>query len=263
MPEKLVIRVVNAPSPDQQDETKPKVIVEYHWTRIIAASILLIALLTGFIWGGLHLFNQSADNLPAVYERMAVPVEKANPPQADNPITAASSAKVSPQASSNNSPSTSSKPTASNSTPSAVQSSPPSAPIQQLVGNAVVSTQPAQTATESNVAILSGNIKMAQLTSGVHDSQPVDKLGQTIPMNEKGLIRVYLFMETEGVKGNVLFHDWLWKGKRIAHARIPIKRKTHAAASSKFIDRIMLGPWEVKIVDERNRVLAKTAFEVK
>ena len=81
-------------------------------------------------------------------------------------------------------------------------------------------------------------------------------------MNAKGLIRVYLFMETEGLKGKVLFHDWYWKGKRIAHARIPIKRDANIAASSKFIDRIMMGPWEVKVVDERSRVLAKAAFAV-
>ena len=70
-------------------------------------------------------------------------------------------------------------------------------------------------------------------------------------------------METADLNGNVLFHDWYWKDKRIAHVQMPIKHDLDTAASSKFIDRIMLGPWEVRIVDESNRVLAKTNFEVR
>ncbi len=263
MPEKLVIRVVNAPSPDQQDEPKPKVIVEYHWNRIFVAMVLLVAVLAGLVWGGWHLFKR-ADNLPVAIESTANSLGTATQPQAESHIIEDLSTKGSAAKATVNAEATGGKPFKIDPLPSSsIQSAPLSAPNQQPTEDAVVSAQPAQTSTESSVAILSDTIKMAQLTSGVRDDKPIDKLSQTIPMNEKGLIRVYLFMETDGLKGNVLFHDWLWKGKRIAHARIPIKRKTHTAASSKFIDRIMLGPWEVKIVDERNRVLAKTAFEVK
>ena len=91
----------------------------------------------------------------------------------------------------------------------------------------------------------------------------MDHIAQTIPMNDKGLIKVYFFMETVDLNGNVLFHDWYWKDKRIAHVRMPIKHDLDTAASSKFIDRIMVGPWEVRIVDESNRVLAKADFEVR
>jgi hypothetical protein len=112
------------------------------------------------------------------------------------------------------------------------------------------------------ISILSRSVKRVLLTSNVIEGEPIDTLGAVIPMNDKGLIRVYLFMETSGLKGQTLFHDWYWKGKRMAHARIPIGRNAHEAASSKFIDRIMMGPWEVKIVDEKGKVLAKAAFEV-
>ena len=134
-----------------------------------------------------------------------------------------------------------------------------------------IAVPPVQSAPESvaassahaTVAILSSNIKRAQLTSSVSKDGPVDNIGLTIPMNAQGLLRIYLFMETDGLKGKVLFHDWYWKGKRIAHAHIPVKRNPDTAVSSKFIDRIMVGPWEVKIVDASNRVLAKANFEVR
>ena len=90
----------------------------------------------------------------------------------------------------------------------------------------------------------------------------MDKLGRKIHMNAKGLIRVYLFMEAIDLEGKVLFHDWYWKCQRMAHVRIPIKSNPQTAASSKYIDRIMVGPWVAKIVDERNRILAKEVFNV-
>ena len=107
-----------------------------------------------------------------------------------------------------------------------------------------------------------GYIKRVQLTSGIKEGEPVDKLGRKIHMNAKGLIRVYLFMEAIDLEGKVLFHDWYWKCQRMAHVRIPIKSNPQTAASSKYIDRIMVGPWVAKIVDERNRILAKEVFNV-
>jgi len=221
MPEKLVIRVINAQSLDQNELKKepkrPKEVVVYYWNRIFAALLVLIALLAGLIWGGLHGFKKpSGDKPPASAMRAANPVETAPAPSVDT------------------------------------SSSPKSAPKTAADASAITS-----------VSILSSGIKRAQLTSGIKEDEPVDNIGQIIPMNDKGLIRVYFFMETVDLRGRVFFHDWYWKGKRMAHVRIPIKRNADTAASSKFIDRIMVGPWEVRIVDNNNRVLAKAAFEVR
>ncbi len=113
------------------------------------------------------------------------------------------------------------------------------------------------------VAVLSNNIKRAQLASNIIGGEPVDSLGPTIAMNERGLLKVFLFIEASGLNGRLLFHDWYWKGKRMAHTRIPIRRDSQTAASSKFIDRIMTGPWEVHLVDARGNILAKAAFDVR
>ena len=222
MPEKLVIRVVNAQSLKSSEEPKkPKEIVVYHWNRIFAALFVLVILLIGLVWGVMHVFNRP----------------EATPPAAEAPHSA------------------SPKPTAAQ-----IASEPGDkpAPASPSAPKAV-----ADHSAKAEVALFSGSIKRAQLTSGIVEGEPVDQLDQTIAMNDKGLLRVFLFMETADLKGKVLFHDWNWKGRRIAHARMPIKSNGQKAVSSKFIDRIMTGPWEVKIVDESDRVLAKAGFEVR
>ena len=221
MPEKLVIRVINPQSTDQKEPKKepkkPKMVVTYHWKRIFAALFVLIALLSGLFWGGLHVFKKPSGDTPPAYATQAgKPLETLH-----IPIEDASGSKAKP--------------------------APPIA---------------ADTPVIVSVSILSSKIKRAQLTNGIKEGEPVDHLPQIIPMNDKGLIKVYFFMETVDLNGSVLFHDWYWKDKRIAHVQMPIKHDLDTAGSSKFIDRIMVGPWEVRIVDESNRVLAKAAFEV-
>ena len=222
MPEKLVIRVINPQSTDQKEPKKepkkPKMVVTYHWKRIFAALFVLIALLSGLLWGGLHVFKKPSGDTPPAYATQAgKPLETLHIPIED---ASGSKAKPAPQIA-------------------------------------------ADTSVIASVSILSSKIKRAQLTNGIKEGEPVDHLPQIIPMNDKGLIKVYFFMETVDLNGSVLFHDWYWKDKRIAHVQMPIKHDLDTAASSKFIDRIMVGPWEVRIVDENNQVLAKTAFEVR
>ena len=233
MPEKLVIRVVNAQSLKSGEEPKkPKEIVIYHWNRIFAALFVLALLLIGLVWGVMHVFNRP----------------DAPPPAAEATAANSQTLTATPQ------------PASPRPTVSQVASEPGNkpAPVSPSAPKAV-----ADHSAKAEVAIFSGSIKRAQLTSGIIEGEPVDQLDQTIAMNDQGLLRVYLFMETADLKGKALFHDWNWKGRRIAHARMPIKSNGQKAVSSKFIDRIMTGPWEDKIVDQSDRVLAKAGFEVR
>ena len=234
MPEKLVIRVVNAQSLKSGEEPKkPKEIVIYHWNRIFAALFVLVILLIGLVWGVMHVFNRP----------------EATPPSAEAAAENTQTLAAAPH-------SASPMPSANQDAASKPGEKP--APVSPS-GPKVVAAH----ATKTEVALFSSGIKRAQLTNGIVNGEPVDQLDQTIAMNDQGLLRVYLFMETADLKGKVLFHDWNWKGRRIAHARMPIKSNGQKAVSSKFIDRIMTGPWEVKIVDESDRVLAKAGFEVR
>jgi hypothetical protein len=262
MPEKLRIRVINDQSLDQGEAPKPQVVVEYYWNRIFAAVLLIVAVLAGVTVGLLHVFKGTGDKHAEAVAQAASPVEPAPAPHPDSPI-------MEPVK-----PVDSAKP-AGIATADETKPPPRETALAGKEGNMMPSVTQAEGAfplpvqsvaappARPPVVLFSSDIKRAQLTSGVNEAGPLDSIGPTIPMNAQGLLRVYLFMETDGLKGKVLFHDWYWKGKRIAHARIPVKSNPHAAASSKFIDRIMMGAWQVKIVDGRNRVLAQADFEVR
>ena len=112
------------------------------------------------------------------------------------------------------------------------------------------------------VVIESARIVKAQLTHRVKNSEPVDKLGSVISMNDDTLIRVYLFTGMEGLKGETLYHDWYLSGKRMARVKINVKNNKTSASSSKFIDRHMTGDWRVKVTTSRGDELVSARFNV-
>ncbi len=51
------------------------------------------------------------------------------------------------------------------------------------------------------------NIRRSQLTTNAVSGQPVDELNEVVPMNARGLIKVFLHLETTGLKGYILFQN--------------------------------------------------------
>lgn len=246
MSKKVVIRINNPQSIERAEDSSPREVIVYHWRRIFGVLSIALVLLAGLIWAGRHALKTSGET-PLV-------------PRPDE----AASALVAPSAQLPAGRAAAAGPPVAAMAPKRGETKTPEAPRKPLA----VAPKQAGTVADTGlprapISILSRSVKRVLLTSKVIEDEPVDTLGTVIPMNDKGLIRVYLFMETAGLKGQVLFHDWYWNGKRMAHARIPIGRNTYKAASSKFIDRIMMGPWEVKVVDERGKVLGMAAFEVR
>lgn len=272
MPNRVVIRIKNAQSLEQSPDIAPREVIVYHWHRIFGVLLLALLLLGGLVWGGRQLFTTPEETREGPSEQVlssqTETVGEIPPPaaqsvpqtsvdtrmQAGPAVTAEETQAPAARSSVSRIPPAS----AANKTAPMRQAKPSGAskPASAAPGREVSARHPA-------TAILSKRVKRIHLTSNVVNDEPVDTLGTVIPMNDKGLIRVYLFMETSGLKGKALFHDWYWKGKRIAHARIPVRQNPHKAASSKFIDRIMTGPWEIKVVDEKDKVLARAAFEVR
>ena len=112
------------------------------------------------------------------------------------------------------------------------------------------------------IDIKSEKIFRAQLTKGVSKREPVDKLGSTIVMNDKGLIKVFLFTDMHGLKGETLHHDWYLAGKRMARVKINIRNNNISASSSKFIDKYMMGDWKVNVVNHSGDALVSAQFVV-
>ena len=297
MPEKLVIRIINSFSRKRgAKQKKPKEIVVYYWNRIFAALFVIIALFAVLIWGGLQISKKSIyrptiASVPAANPMETLPAPVINVPT--RPVQPAPTPEVFADTKTQSTPHKASTLATATLADTEAQSRPhkASAPAPATLANTKAQSRPHKASTPAPAAFAKaekqstlhkattpapatdfaaatvpaktpGYIKRVQLTSGIKEGEPVDKLGRKIHMNAKGLIRVYLFMEAIDLEGKVLFHDWYWKCQRMAHVRIPIKSNPQTAASSKYIDRIMVGPWVAKIVDERNRILAKEVFNV-
>jgi hypothetical protein len=266
MADKIVIRI-NNPRPIKPDPSAPPAqVVVYHWHRI-GAALLVVAVVIGAIVAGLRHDRQPPS--PAAGLPSSTPATTGKAADTEQPHSAEADRTM---AEPHEGPKASSPPGSAaadpisprrdglDSTASAVAKPAPAAALPGQPPRSVAAT-PSPAASGS--LIRSPAIRRIQLTSEVHDGAPVDEIRGIIPMNAKGLVKVFLYMETEGLKGRVLFHDWYWKDKRIAHARVPLRHTPQNAATSKYIDRIMTGPWRVVVVDERNTVYAETRFEVR
>jgi hypothetical protein len=245
MTDKVVIRLINPKSQEQESERDfpPAPQVVYYWHRIAAAVAIVALLLYGLYAGGRALLSSEDSEEPVqtaeAPAKLAAPVAKSPQaiPQPDGAPVKAESVAASESA--------------------ALKPAPSAAP-------AVGEKAPTQgkTGAPSRVSIQSRHVRRAQLTSNVIKDEPVDQLPKIIPMNEQGLVKVYLYTELGGLKGRVLFHDWYWKDKLIARVRVPVKEDKQVSATSKFIDRIMTGPWKVKVVDSQKKLYAQANFEV-
>jgi hypothetical protein len=228
MADKIVIRIRNPQPLAGANAQTPALVTVYHWHRIGAALALLSVLLVTVIAG------------IRSWQRTTPPPPAPNPPPTATHPQAATAPTLPPGA--------------------AARSEQPPPPAAADSAASAVAAPPVSS---SPVRLLSPAIRRAQLASDVRGGEPVDRIDGPIPMNPKGLVKVFLFMETADLRGQVLFHDWYWKDRLMAHTRVPVTRDSQISATSKFIDRIMTGPWRVRVVDGRKRVLAEAEFEVR
>ena len=81
-------------------------------------------------------------------------------------------------------------------------------------------------------------------------------------MPDSGLIKVMLHTEMHGLAGIRLYHEWSLDGKRQARVRVPVNTAKQTSYSSKFIDKHMLGLWQVKVLDDAGEAYVLADFEV-
>jgi len=203
----------------------------YRWDRIFGAATAVILVLAAFIGGGWYWLKTPAPE--TVAEAEAEPITLVQPDPVAEP-------EPEPELE-----------------PEAVASVETVTITPEVVAPVLV-----EETDSADVHILSDHFTHAQLTSDVQHGEPIDHAGARIPMNEKGLIRVYLYTEMEGLQGRTLYHDWYLGDQRMARVTMRPQAATVAASSSKFIDRHMLGNWRVEVHSSDGEPMVRTAFEV-
>jgi len=259
---KIVIQV-NTDSLADANRSQPREIIEYRWDRIITAAVLLCLLIVGLSWAIIWALKPSSSTPPAAEIQAShshvspSSFDQGSSPTLENPTEKAEeTATFAPELDLT---------LESQALQDSIET-PGDSPTQTLADNSIVSVDPLPSRAEpialTTVKTLSNRIRRAQLTTNVVNREPVDQLPATIPMNEQGLLRIYLFTETAGLEGRTLYHHWYLNGKPMARVQLPGLKQPTTLSSSKFIDRHMTGTWTVKVVDDRNLLLADTKFEV-
>jgi hypothetical protein len=114
----------------------------------------------------------------------------------------------------------------------------------------------------SSILITNSAIKEAILRLSTEKGLPGALVSHDIIMPSKGLVKVMLQTEMYGLKGTTLYHDWYRDGKRQARVKIPVNVAQQRSYSSKFIDKYMLGSWQVKVVDAAGEPYILADFDV-
>jgi len=101
-----------------------------------------------------------------------------------------------------------------------------------------------------------------QLTSGLADMQPTDKLVSPIAIAAGDTRRVYFFTEASAMTGMRVTHRWQREGTTLTQLPFVVAGDPWPIYSSKEILAEQAGEWEVSILDEDGTVLASETFQV-
>ncbi len=113
-----------------------------------------------------------------------------------------------------------------------------------------------------DVRIHHPGITRAVITKDPLEQQESSELRATFSLPEGGLTKVILDTDMKGLRGLTLYHDWYRNGQRQARVTVPVSRSPQQARSSKFINAQMLGRWQVKVVDDKNKLYIDAEFNV-
>jgi hypothetical protein len=116
--------------------------------------------------------------------------------------------------------------------------------------------------TEALVDIRNDAITLAVLTRELRKDVPGRPIPYELSLPKEGIVKVMLFTEMQGLKGQTIFHEWYRNGVRQARVKIPVNIATQRSYSSKFINMLMLGDWQVKVVDENAELFIVADFKV-
>ena len=270
-----------SPLPEQRDDYSQYAESEIRWDRIVIAGVLILLVVIALLS---LLFGDDAENSSAplaIANEVAIelpekPPESLSTLAAEPALSSASEHKRDEASQKKNasevplavmpmSESPEAKPRKLEEPVQKPQapSSEVSKPVVQLepVAKEPVESAKTEDLKPASVLIVNSGIKEAVLSLSLNKDQPGEPLSHSVVMNE-GLIKVILYTEMQGLNGKVLYHEWYRDGKRQARVRIPVNVRNQNSYSSKFIDKYMLGQWQVKVVDGSGEPYVLADFEV-
>ncbi|MDA3920876.1 MAG: DUF2914 domain-containing protein [Salinisphaera sp.] len=109
-------------------------------------------------------------------------------------------------------------------------------------------------------SVISSHVARAQLTSGIKDMEPVDRVTDVFHSNHKSLRHLYYFTDLVGLRGETVTHSWWHEGRRIARVTSHVRSNSWRMSSSKKLIPSMAGPWRVVATDSQGNTLSVARF---
>mgnify|MGYP000409084597 CR=1 FL=1 len=254
-----------SPLPEQADDYTHYEESEVHWGRIIAAGtalVLFIVLSMFFMLSGDEDPVQTdiiEDELSTTEKFETPPAPKSQqkvlPEIEDAPLELLDQQTEAMQATKTQETDIKTEPV--NEPAKEIVNEPVNEPVNESVNESVeIAPEPA------SLLIVNSAITHAALSLSLKDNIPGEALAAQVILPDANIMKVILFTEMKGIRGQVLYHDWYRNGERQARVKIPVNVSTQRSFSSKFINRQMLGKWQVKVVDGSNEPYVLADFEV-
>ncbi len=114
----------------------------------------------------------------------------------------------------------------------------------------------------SSQGLVDKRVIRALLTTGVESKEPLDVIGSPVIVNKNKATGIFYFTEIIDMKGENLYHRWLWNDKLIYNREINILGNRWRAATSKKIPYSKAGNWSVRLVNNKGIVLNEIKFKV-
>ncbi|MCK4841706.1 MAG: DUF2914 domain-containing protein [Methylococcales bacterium] len=110
--------------------------------------------------------------------------------------------------------------------------------------------------------ILDPRVIRALLTKGINNKEPLGQIEMPLPVTMANATAVYYFTEIIDMKGQFLYHQWMWNKHEIYKRIIKIGGNRWRASTSKLIPYSKSGAWTVSLVNKEGIILNKIKFNV-
>jgi hypothetical protein len=113
-----------------------------------------------------------------------------------------------------------------------------------------------------DVQILDKRISRAVIAESLFEKEPVNIIKGTVNSYKDKAVGVYFFTEINQMKGQELYHQWLYNNRLIFKRKINVLGHHWRASTSKLITYTQQGEWHVMLVNKKGQLLAEVRFVV-
>ncbi len=235
---KVVIKINYDNEQGNKPETSTKLVTEWHFGRIVVASVLVLVAVSGLI----YLFMSGDDSVDKT-NQTAVIQQETKPTKIEDDIQQSA---------------ITNKIDRIDETETKVSDE----TVIQSVEQTGAEFDQLEKENTSEKSIFDPRISRAVLTHALVNKEPVGEISSPITADKNKAISVYFFTEIKKMKGEVLFHHWYRNDKLVFKRKINILGNRWRASTSKLISYSKKGHWVVKLTDEEGNILSVMAFNV-